>query len=146
MEQKQGTINISTVYVDDTDGDARFSISVSNGYYTAYSDFHGDIQTFKKFAIGLIAFPRNIKDEILVEAGKKDEKYLGYLFLKAFCYDASGHTALRVRIEKYGDEISSAQSEFTIVTDARSINKLGQLLLSWDLMNKREIEWFSSIW
>jgi hypothetical protein len=143
MAQEKGTINISTFYVDDCDNDVHFAISVSNGYYSAYSDFYGDIQTFKEFASSLTTFPRSIKDIILFEVGEDDEKYTGYLSIKAFCYDESGHAALRVRINKHGDDVSSAKSEFTIVAEAASINRLGEQLLSWDMFKEREIEWMS---
>jgi len=65
------------------------------------------------------------------------------MLINAFCYDASGHTALRILVDNFGDISSGYRTEFTIFSEAASINLLGQKLMTWNPFITKEIVWES---
>lgn len=139
MEQQ--IIKISALNVDDNE--VQFQIRLDNGINSTSIDFYGDAGTFNDFATELILFPKTIKDIVSYELGEIGDNWAYYILLKVYCYEASGHSAIKVIVDNNGKAPHINKSEFYITTVPASINKLGKLLLNWNPKVDREIEWFA---
>lgn len=136
-----GHIKISVLDIDNED--IQFQVEIENYYCKTSLDFYGYADDFKEFGHRLTEFPRSITDTVVFQLGEDDRKWAYYMFIKAFCYDASGHTALRIVVDNLGDSVNGHRSEFSITSEAASINMLGQILLTWNPLVTKEIIWDS---
>ncbi|NCI48993.1 hypothetical protein GWC95_03610 [Sediminibacterium roseum] len=139
-----GLIKISVLSIDiHSDNETYFRIDISNNNCSTFLQFYGYDDSFHEFGQSLINFPQTINDTPIFEIGKDDIKWAYYLNIKVLCYDASGHSAIKIKAINNGDIISGYQSEFTIVAEAASINQLGQLLTNWNPLKTKEVVWNS---
>jgi hypothetical protein len=136
-----GLIKISVLEIDNED--IRFQVQIENYCCKTSLDFYGYAEDFKEFGNRLTQFPKSINDKAVFQLGEDDRKWAYYMFIKAFCFDASGHTALRVVVDNLGDSVNGHRSEFSIISEAASINSLGQILKSWNPLLTKEIIWES---
>ncbi|MEQ1554838.1 MAG: hypothetical protein ABL929_11695 [Ferruginibacter sp.] len=136
-----GLIKISVLEIDNED--IQFQVEIENYYCRTSLDFYGNADDFKSFGQKLSEFPKNINDIALFQLGEDDRKWAYYMSIKAFCYDASGHTALRILVDNFGDTVNGHRTEFSIMSEAASINSLGQMLLTWNPLVTKEIIWES---
>ncbi len=137
----KGLIKIIVLEIDNDD--IQFQIEIQNHCCKTSLDFYGNADAFKKFGQELSDFPKNISDTVEFKLGENDRKWAYYMFIKAFCYDASGHTALRILVDNFGDNVSGHRNEFSIFSEAASINLLGQKLVTWNPLVTKEIVWES---
>jgi len=136
-----GFIKISVLNIDDDD--IQFQFQIENYCCKTSLDFYGNADDFKEFGQKLIDFPSSIDDTAMFQLGEDDRKWAYYMLLKAFCYDASGHTALRIVVDNLGDHVNGHRSEFSILSEAASINSFGQKLLQWNPLQTKELVWES---
>jgi hypothetical protein len=136
-----GLIKISVLEIDNED--IQFQVEIENYCCRTSLDFYGNANDFKSFGQKLSEFPKNINDIALFQLGEDDRKWAYYMSIKAFCYDASGHTALRVLVDNFGDTANGHRTEFSIMSEAASINSLGQMLMTWNPLVTKEIIWES---
>lgn len=136
-----GTIKISVLDIDNDD--IQFQVQIESYCCKTSLDFYGNEDDFKEFGHKLTEFPKSITDTVVFQLGEDDRKWAYYMFIKAFCYDASGHTALRIVVDSLGDQVNGHRSEFSIISEAASINTLGQKLLSWNPHKAKEFIWES---
>jgi hypothetical protein len=136
-----GQIIISALNIDDED--IQFQVRIENYYCKTSLDFYGYADDFKEFGHKLSEFPKSISDTVAFQIGEDDRKWAYYMFIKAFCYDALGHTALRIVVDNFGDNVYGHRSEFSINSEAASINLLGQILMNWNPHVTKEIIWES---
>jgi len=112
-------------------------ISLTNFYFYAYTD------TFKEFANDLISFPKRIDDSVIYQAGDDDPRWAYFMFLKVYCYEPNGNSAIYVKTDNHKKGVYSHKAEFTITTVPASINKLGNLLKDWDPEVQKELIWIA---
>ncbi|QJX45812.1 hypothetical protein HMJ29_02220 [Hymenobacter taeanensis] len=137
---KEGNIRFSA-RVDEHDcGYCTFSVEITRGILATQITFFDDEDVWKSFGQELISFPRAITSSAEFEAGNVASSD-GYIKLQVYCYDGYGHTALRVTVDNKLIEPDRQRLEFSIPAEIASINRLGHLLLSWQVDNDSEILW-----
>ena len=136
-----GLIRISVLEIDNED--IHFQVEIENYSCRTSLDFYGNADDFKSFGEKLSEFPKSINDIASFQLGEDDRKWAYYMTIKAFCYDASGHTALRVLVDNFSDTVNGHRTEFSIMSEAASINSLGQMLMTWNPLVTKEIIWES---
>jgi hypothetical protein len=104
---------------------------VSNDLFQATIDTYLNRDNLVIFGEKLQAFPRNLKDEVILEVGEDNEQSYSYLFLRAYLYDTVGHAALEVKIRKNGIPVIAAYTHFSIATEVASLNEFGRVLSEW---------------
>jgi hypothetical protein len=124
----------------DYDGDVRFDVTISKGKIETHSHFYADVDTWKQFGEQLTTFPKNVADKEVFDASYNGP-YRDSLLLEAYCYNTQGHTAVRVSADNNEPPPNRCQLDFSIPAEAASINRLGQLLLNWQVENDSEIIW-----
>lgn len=136
-----GLIKIKVLEIDNDD--LQFQIEIQNYYCKTSLEFYGSVNDFIEFGRKLAEFPKGINDIVEFKLGEDDRKWAYYMFIKVFCYDSSGHTALRILVDNLSDNVNGHRSEFSIFSEAASINLLGQKLATWNPLITKEIIWES---
>ncbi|PJJ47907.1 hypothetical protein [Hymenobacter chitinivorans] len=123
----------------DQDEDCIFDVVVRKANVETHVTFFGAVDTWQSFATQLLEFPSSAAATAVfnVEGGV----YRDTLLLVAYCYDAAGHTALKVSTDNHAELPDRCTMEFSIRAEAASLNKLGQLLLGWQVKHDSEIVW-----
>jgi hypothetical protein len=95
------------------------------------------------FADALKAFPRDTKSEVVLEAGSKDPKWHGYLRLRVFVLNATGHSAMEVESDVRGSPPVSATSHFYVPGTPADFNRLGSEMSDWvkNPIDRLVVEW-----
>ncbi|WP_375417106.1 hypothetical protein [uncultured Hymenobacter sp.] len=136
---------VFSVSVDD-DGDCLFDVDIIRPDVKAHAYFYGDANTFDAFGKTLMAFPKNAADTVGFEVGQAGHpSTLVYLLIEAYCASPVGHTALRIIVDNNEERAAHHRFEFSIASEAASINKLGTLLVNWNVSDTPEIVWKSQI-
>jgi len=126
--------------------DITFEIKLNNERNSSSIYIYGQSDVFKKFANELLIFPKTLDSEIKFEYS--EEGYYS-IFLRVFCYNENGHTALHVKVSSSADlgwqkkEIEHSSAEFYITTVPGSINQLGELLKKWNPLTEQEMIWIA---
>lgn len=130
----------------DEDGVFQFEINISNGQSSAKIEFWAYANNFVQFGSGLSDFPKTIQDKVTYElgGGKDGKRWAHYLLLEAFCYDSTGKSAIKVKIDNKFDIPTYESHEFFIKSEAASINRLGQSLKKWNPVESKVFEWTSN--
>ena len=131
----------------DDDGLYQFEIKVSNEQTCSALNFWGYADNFKEFGERLARFPKEIQDKVTYDLGGEDVgeiKWAYFLQLEAFCYNPSGHSALKIIIDNRFDIPDYEYSEFFIKSEPSSLNRLGQGLRNWNPLEIKEFEWVSN--
>ena len=136
-----GLIKISVLEVDNED--VQFQIEIENYCCRTSIDFYGAVESFKDFGHKLAEFPKSIDDIVVFQLGEDDGRWAYYIVIKAFCYDISGHATLSVLVHRHGGDVNGYRIEFSIISEAASINSLGQKLATWNPLESKEIIWES---
>ena len=132
---------VFTVSVDH-DGDCVFDIDVVRPDVKAHAYSYGDADTFTAFGKALMVFPRSAADTVSFEFGEAGHPAsLSYMLIEAYCASPAGHTALKIIADNNEERAGHHRFEFSIASEAASINKLGALLVSWDVHSTSEIVW-----
>lgn len=134
-------IKILVLSIDEGDDTIQFQIKATNGISSVSQDFYGYADNFKKFATGLLSFPKTITDKVKYEIGEIGERWAYYILLDVFCHESNGHSAVHVIVNNNGKRPYTNKSEFYITTVPASLNKLGQLLSDWNPTTEKEITW-----
>jgi hypothetical protein len=113
------------------DMDWHVDLRATNGDFTARQDFYLNPQTLAEFAVGLGSFPKALGDEVRFEIGAPTGNWVCHVLMRAYLYDAAGHSALEFVINNRGAPPVRRQSSFHIVCEAAAINRLGAELQSW---------------
>jgi hypothetical protein len=140
-------IGLNVLSEADDDGLFQFEINISNGRTSAALEFWGYADNFAQFGSGLTDFPKTIRDKVTYELGgedKGDQRWAYYLLLEAFCYDATGQSAIKVKVDNKFDIPTYESHEFFIKSEPASINRLGQGLEKWNPVDSKEFEWTSN--
>lgn len=126
----------------DYDGDCLFHIDIGRPDVKARVYFYGDADTFKAFGKSLVEFPKNATDTVEFQAGEDGHpSSMGYLLMLAYCASPLGHTALKITVDNNEKMPSHTRFEFSISSEAASINKLGSLLAGWHVEDTPQIIW-----
>jgi hypothetical protein len=126
----------------DHDGDCTFDIDIIRPDVKGHVFFYGDADTFAAFGNALMAFPKSAADTASFEIGQAGHtSSFGYLLIKAYCASPVGHTALKIVIDNNEDGAAHHRFEFSIASEAASINKLGALLANWQMKTNPQIVW-----
>lgn len=136
-------IKLNVLDIDEGDGLIQMSIIASNGHSTSYYEGYFLADSFRDFATKLISFPTNISNRVIYggDVERNDHKYRGYLLFEIFCYEAGGQTAIKVIMDLYSSVPYNSSSEFFILTEPASINKLGVSLYHWNPLTQKEFLW-----
>ena len=140
---------IRLIVVSEPDDDQlfRFEINISNGQTVAALEFCGYADNFAQWASGLTDFPKAVRDKVTYELGEVDKGELKcgyYLLLEAFCYDATGQSAIRVKVDKKFEIPAYESHEFFIKSEPASINKLGQGLIKLNPLTRRNLSGYQT--
>lgn len=114
------------------DDEVKFRISISNIITVSSIDIYGYLDQFKSFGEQLKEFPKTIDDTVVYELGDSEGEWAYHLLFKVFCYNASGHTAILIKIDNKMETPDTNKVEFFIKTLPSSINRFGINLMSWD--------------
>lgn len=132
----------------DHDGDIIFDILISRGTLQVQVDiyFWGDANCFEEFGEKLMTFPKSLEDIVELEIGQiRLGSHQSYLLLKAYCYDASGHSVLKIVTHNNEPEPETQRIEFSIPAEAVALNNLGKLLKNWQPSTTPEIKWQTQV-
>lgn len=117
----------------DLDGDVTFDIEVIRPDVKTHTYFYGDADMLTEFGRKLMDFPKNAEETVCFEWGHAEyPTAFGYLRMEAYCSSPVGHTALRITVEN-GEQAAHHRFEFSIPSEAASINRLGALLATWQV-------------
>ena len=136
-----GFIKISVSSIDNDD--FNYVFEASNNRCKTILEFYGYKEDFKLIGDKLSVFPKNINDVAIFEVGQDERRFAYYLLIKAFCYDQSGHSALKIIVDNMSDTPNGHRSEFSILSEPSAINLLGQKLKNWNPVDSKEIIWES---
>ncbi|HEX8330159.1 MAG TPA: hypothetical protein VF629_21675 [Hymenobacter sp.] len=126
----------------DLDGDCTFDIDVIRHDVKTHTYFYGDASVFKEFGKKLLDFPKNVAETVSFEAGYAEHpSVFGYLRIEAYCASPVGHTALRIIAENNKNPPGHHRFEFSIPSEAASLNKLGAQLANWQVETTPQIIW-----
>jgi len=134
---------IKLTVIEDDNGELKFRIDSSNNRCMTTLDFYGNNDDFKEFPSKLIDFPKSKEDIVTFELGEDNRKWAYYMIIKAFCYDDLGHSAIKIIVDNFGDTSTGYRTEFSIITEPSSLNRLGQQLFAWNPYETKEIIWES---
>lgn len=134
-------IKITSFWDYDVDDSLEYLIELSNGSSVAAIRFYSYLDCFKDFASSLLYFPKNYKDVVTFQIGEDIPKWAYYIYLKVYCYEPNGNSAIHILIDNHSDAPYNARSEFSIRTKPASINELGKLLIDWDPKTQKEFIW-----
>jgi hypothetical protein len=126
--------------------DYSFDITVKKEGFQLHAYLWEEPQAFARFGKKLAAFPRSQDDTPEFQVGiitPSDGRE--YLLLKAFCYDANGHAALKVVMHNKKPEPHEQIIEFSIRTDVAALNKLGKMLQNWTPETEIEVNWRAQV-
>jgi hypothetical protein len=128
------------------DRDYSFDITIRKGDFSIHTNLWDEPQAFERFGEKLTTFPRSLTDTVELQVGAiRSSPGQDYLFLKAYCYDANGHTALKVVMHINKPEPHEQMIEFSIPAEVVALNKLGRMLQTWPLKTKVEINWRAQV-
>ena len=69
-------------------------------------------------------FPQSPNDKVEIEIGELTAGFSrSYLLLKAYCYDANGHAALKIVTHNNAREPQAQHVEFSILADIAPLNR-----------------------
>ena len=126
----------------DLDGDCTFDIDITRPDVKAHAYFYGYADTFIDFGNKLKTFPRDVTETVCFEWGDVgNPSSFGYLRIEAYCASPAGHTALRIIVDNNGERAGYHRFEFSIASEAASINKLGALLTNWQVESTPQLVW-----
>jgi hypothetical protein len=126
----------------DLDGDCTFDIDVIRPDVKTHTYCYGDPDMFTEFGKKLMAFPKDATETVCFELGYAEHpSVFGYLRIEAYCTSPVGHTALRITAENDEERAAHHRFEFSISSEAASINKLGALLANWQVETTPQITW-----
>ncbi|MBG8552623.1 hypothetical protein [Hymenobacter guriensis] len=134
-----GKILIEASSVED-DGCCTFDVTITRGKIEAHMHFYGNTDAWKEFGRQLTNFPQNVADSHSFESGL-NRRHTDFMVLRAYCYDALGHTALQVLLDNNENLPAKCRLEFSLLAEAASINKLGLLLTNWQVEHDSNILW-----
>ncbi|WP_046244499.1 hypothetical protein [Hymenobacter terrenus] len=119
-----------------------FDLEITSPQVKTYLSFYGQINEFVEFGQQLMAFPRSVAHTVSFEVGSADKaSAMAYLLISAYCTDPQGHAALRFIVDNREQGAAYHCFEFSIASEAASINKLGALLADWNVSDTPEIIW-----
>jgi hypothetical protein len=127
--------------LDRVDEVSEFILQASNGSCFASQQFYLRRDGFRNFAKELKDFPTNIASRIKLEWGGQERPWANYLLLDVFCYEPTGKSAIKVRMETHFDEPHYEKSEFFIICYPAALNILGVRLSKWDPLEESTFEW-----
>ena len=126
----------------DLDGDCTFDIDVIRPDVKSHTYFYGDADTLTDFGKKLMTFPKDAAETVCFEAGYAEHpSVFGYLRIEAYFASPAGHTAPRIIVENDKERPAHYRFEFSIVSEAASINRLGALLANWQVETTPQIVW-----
>ena len=126
----------------DLDGDCTFDIDVIRPDVKTHTYFYGDADTLTEFGKRLMAFPKDAAETVCFEWGSAEHpSSLGYLLIKAYCASPVGYTALQIVVENNESRAAHHRFEFSVASEAASINRLGALLANWQVETTPQIIW-----
>ena len=64
--------------------------------------------------------------------------------MSAFCFDATGQSAVKVIVDNQADIPRYQRSEFYIISEPATLNRLGQKLKNWSPDKEKELTWHSN--
>ena len=132
---------IFTVNVD-LDGDCTFDIDVITPSVKTHTYFYGDADILTEFGKKLMAFPKDAAETVCFEVGYPEHpSVFGHLRIEAYCTSPVGHTALRIIAENDKVRPTHYRFDFSIVSEAASLNRLGALLAKWQVETTPQIVW-----
>jgi hypothetical protein len=137
---KEGTIRISASTDDYDDNLRTFDVVVVKGKIESHVSFLGDTNKWREFGYELVRFPEHSLTKAVLQMGGISF-WGGDFMLTAYCYDAGGHSALQVLIDNKQENPHRQKLEFSIPAEVASLNRLGHLLLNWQVENNSEIVW-----
>ena len=126
----------------DLDGDCTFDIDVIRPDVKAHAYFYGDVSTFHEFGKKLTTFPKDAAETVCFEAGYDGHpSSFSYLRVEAYCTSPAGHTALRTTADNNEERAAHHRFEFSLASEAASINKLGAMLANWQVETISQLVW-----
>jgi hypothetical protein len=127
--------------LDRVDEVSEFILQASNSSCSASQQFYLQRDGFKDFGKELKGFPANIESCIKLEWGGLDSPWANYLLLDIFCYEPTGKSAIKVRMETHFVEPHYDKSEFFIICYPAALNILGERLFNWNPLEESTFEW-----
>jgi hypothetical protein len=138
-----GAIRFNVLSPDDGDGLIHFELSASNYRFSAAEDFYEHADFALLFAQALMEFPEKAGDTVQLEIGSMENRSAYYLSLRAYIFDAVGHSALEVIVDNQRTGQDLARAAFQIHCDIAAINRLGNDLLKWSPDTGASFSWKS---
>jgi hypothetical protein len=134
-------IAVTDAELDRIDGFSVFELEASSGSSAAAQRFYAQRDAFVNFGNQLKSFPSDINSRIKIEFGGPEKPSATYLLLEVFCYDPTGMSAIKIRMETHFIEPHYDTSEFFIICYPAALNILGEKLYSWNPLNEGTLEW-----
>lgn len=106
-------------------------ISMRYGSYATCQGIYIYPASLSKFGEQLEQFGSSTSEEVVLEAGSPDESYYSWLRLRAYIFDAVGHSALEISTQQNGAPHIRARCQFSAPLDVSLLNSLGKQIKAW---------------
>ena len=125
----------------DEDGIIYAQVVVSNGRFSGAVEDYLGADELHAFALYLQWFPRSLADSAAFGCDAQAIGWRDRLCIRAYVVDRGGHVGLEYKLRSGGNRSLSAISEFTVVTEASSVNSFGRMLAGWVRSKTQRLEY-----
>lgn len=129
-------ISFERLWTDD-DQMVELAVAASNDRQTGSMQIFIYPEQLREFGDRLQAFPSSMRDEVELEAGKRDQGWYGYFRMRAYVASPA-EVALEISMETYEAPPRDFSSHFYIVTEAE-LNRLGRAISGWDPLGEARL-------
>ena len=120
----------------DSDEMPQIEVFLEGDGYSATQDIYIYPSDLEEFGKKLEQFPSSVTEEVVLEIGSTEGNHYCWFKLRAYIYDGVGHCAFEISTKKNGAVHLKAQSQFSVLTEAASLNFLGKEIKNWAKYNE----------
>jgi hypothetical protein len=128
----------------------QLEITASNGVFTGSTDIYCNVSDLSEIGKKLKAFPKTVPDEYKYEYGSSDPaaRFYRHFVFRVYTVGSWGKCALQISINQNPSEPEENQGEqeggvclFSIPAEPASINRLGDLFITFGKLQHLEFKW-----
>lgn len=129
---ESGTLQIKLLSGDISEELINLNITVTTADQSSLSvDIFAYKDEITQLAAELMAFPKDIKHQVLFQYGEENPKIYSMLELKFYVWDKTGQGCIRFSACNNAKEPYYKKASFPLFADVSSINDFGKYLAQW---------------
>lgn len=129
---ESGTLQIKLLSGDISEQLMNLNITVSTAEQSSFSvDIFAYKDEITRLAAELMAFPKDIKHQVLFQYGEENPEIYSMLELEFYVWDKTGQGCMRFSACNNAKEPYFKKASFPLFADVSSINDFGKYLTQW---------------